>query len=859
MTNKIKDILKTHKYLLLSFFLPLLLLEGIAIAEKIQPFGSESFLIVDALHQYLPFFADYQEKLKSMDSMFYSFHAGLGYNFLGLWAYYLASPLNLVIAFVSKSMLTTVLSHLYILKIALCCFTAAFYFRKRRGKDELSIVAFGMAYGFCSYMVGYSWNIMWMEVMMMLPLILYGVDKLIKEHDGRLYCFTLFISLWCNFYMSYMTCLFLILWYLLYPHKNVKEFFTNGFRFAGYSLLSGAMAAVVLLPAYLGIMQTSSAKLQFPKELWYGTFGNLFSRHFLGTTPLTMAVDDSKINLYCGILTLLLAGFYLAVKEIRLIDKIRRLLLLVFLFFSFNMPVLGYIWHGFHDQYGIPNRFAFLYIFALLAMAYEGYCVLARGNRKVSLRIYIGIILFGILIGVAVKTATVEVEMKTVYATIAAIVVYMVGFILYQKKVLRKKVFTTLICFLFMVETVAMAVMGFQENGTVDTDDYFQDTKAVTEVKKAYQKNIETRMELMSGRMLDESIWHTLNGMTLFGSTAQGNVVDMMDQLGFYTGVNEYLYEGATPFTNNLFSMKYQIYRPYDTKLTNFHYKESIGNVTVYKNLYQTALAYTMDDMVHTWDYKDYNPFYVQNDLAATAFGVDDLFHMIETTTPQLNDCKITSDNGDGEYVFKNTSAQPDNMVFTIKSARSRQLYIHFDGSQVENTVIEKNGEEILSGRLDSQIIYLGKVEKGDEIKIKLQLKQDDVMSGVVRLTAAQLDEAVMEELAQRMEKNAWELTSAKGNHLSGTINAEEEKTLFFSIPYDKGWTVKVDGKAVKTKALGKAFLIVKVPKGKHKVSLTYVSPGFKEGAVLSIAGFAIFILITVFFRRKKKATVKEI
>lgn len=156
--------------------------------------------------------------------MFYSFHAGLGYNFLGLWAYYLASPLNLVIALVSKSMLTMILSHLYVLKIALCCFTAAFYFRKRRGKDEISIVAFGMAYGLCSYMVGYSWNIMWMEVMMMLPLILYGIDKLIKEHDGRLYCFALFISLWCNFYMSYMTCLFLILWYLLYSHNNVKEF-----------------------------------------------------------------------------------------------------------------------------------------------------------------------------------------------------------------------------------------------------------------------------------------------------------------------------------------------------------------------------------------------------------------------------------------------------------------------------------------------------------------------------------------------------------------------------------------------------------------------------------------------------------
>ena len=140
-----------------------------------------------------------------------------------------------------------------------------------------------------------------------------------------------------------------------------------------------------------------------------------------------------------------------------------------------------------------------------------------------------------------------------------------------------------------------------------------------------------------------------------------------------------------------------------------------------------------------------------------------------------------------------------------------------------------------------------------------MQLKQDNEMSGVVRLTAAELDEEVMEELAQRMQENAWKLTSAKGNHLSGTIHAQEDQMLFFSIPYDKGWTVKIDGKKVKTKALGKAFLTVKAPEGKHKVSLTYVSVGFKEGAILSIAGFVVFILIMAFFRRKKKAAVKEV
>lgn len=132
------------------------------------------------------------------------------------------------------------------------------------------------------------------------------------------------------------------------------------------------------------------------------------------------------------------------------------------------------------------------------------------------------------------------------------------------------------------------------------------------------------------------------------------------------------------------------------------------------------------------------------------------------------------------EYVFENTSADQIIMVFTIRSTKTRRLYIHFDGSQVENTVIEKNGEQVLTGRLDSQIIYLGNVQKGDEIRIKMQLKQDNEMSGVVRLTAAELDEEVMEELAQRMQENAWKLTSAKGNHLSGTIHAPGRSDVIF-------------------------------------------------------------------------------
>lgn len=69
---------------------------------------------------------------------------------------------------------------------------------------------------------------------------------------------------------------------------------------------------------------------------------------------------------------------------------------------------------------------------------------------------------------------------------------------------------------------------------------------------------------------------------------------------------------------------------------------------------------------------------------------------------------------------------------------------------------------------------------------------------------------------------------------------------------------MKIDGKKVKTKALGKAFLTVKVPEGKHKVSLTYVSSGFKEGN-LKCCGICYYYSDHAFSQRKKKAAVKEI
>ena len=56
--------------------------------------GDKQILVTDLWHQYFPFLADYQDKLKAGESLFWTWSIGSGTNFFALASYYLASPLN---------------------------------------------------------------------------------------------------------------------------------------------------------------------------------------------------------------------------------------------------------------------------------------------------------------------------------------------------------------------------------------------------------------------------------------------------------------------------------------------------------------------------------------------------------------------------------------------------------------------------------------------------------------------------------------------------------------------------------------------------------------------------------------------
>lgn len=836
-------IVKKYQYAAAAFFIPFFLMVLIMILTQTAPFGENSFMIVDALHQYLPFFADYQEKLKNLDSWFYSWNGGLGYNFFSLWAYYLSSPINLIIALVPKMTMISVLNWIIVLKFSLCSLAGFSYFTHQEGRASFSNVVFGLCYCFSSYMTGYYWNVMWLEVMILLPVILIGMDKLMKQGDGRIYCLSLFGSMFCNYYMSFMVCIFLIFWYLCYHFENIREFLKMGIRFVMYSILAAAMAAMVLFPAYQGLMATSSATLDFPQWQWYEQTISLFSTHMAAVEPYNMSVDDGLGNLYCGVLPMLLLVLYVIDNKILWKEKIRKIVLLVFLAISSQMEMLNYIWHGFHNQYGIPNRFAFLYIFLILIMAYEQWNLMKPVPVK-RWKVCGACVILLAAIGYLYVNGKMDTKVPYII-TAGLLVIYMIG--LCMRKQLAKKI----ICLITVIEIVANTYYAFDCSGQADASYYFAETEEVEKIKERQNPTIEQRMELLKSKMLDESIWHTMPNATMFGSTALGNTVEAMDQLGFYTGVNEYLYEGASPVTDLLLGIKSVLVRNGDRMYrTGYEYLYSKDGISLYENALPTGLGYWMNKEVWKWNYQNEDPFEVQNELIKLAYQCPEVFNKVEVTAPVGNDCDIT-DHHNGSYFVETKKTQRDNVAFVFNIEENQDLYLHFDCGNVDNTVIYVNGREHQSGRLNSQIVSVGNVEKGDTVTVELQLKDGENRTGTVTMRAASLNQEAFRFLKKQMKKHKFEMISYSSNEVKGIVNAQEDGMVFFSIPYDEGWKIYIDGKAADKKAVAEGFLAIDIKKGEHVITLSYIPPGFLIGWKVSLIGWAIFLWIN--WRCKKR------
>ena len=247
-----------YLYLILAFLIPVTVMYVIYVFMSVWPFGKYSCMALDLNGQYVYYFEKLRDVLTQGGSLLYSWERSLGGEFMGIFAYYLASPLSWIVCLFPKAMMTEAILCLLLLKMGLSGLCFGLYLHHRRPGSRYGVVLFSVLYAMSAYGVIQSMNTMWIDAMYLLPLLAMSLERLADGGRFRMFTVVLALTLLSNFYIGYMMAIFSVLYYLCYYFS--RHSLRRLGRFAGCSLkalwggiLAVMLSAVILLPAWYSL------------------------------------------------------------------------------------------------------------------------------------------------------------------------------------------------------------------------------------------------------------------------------------------------------------------------------------------------------------------------------------------------------------------------------------------------------------------------------------------------------------------------------------------------------------------------------------------------------------------------------
>ena len=805
-----------------AFFIVAAIFVTVCALQGVYPFGNQCILHIDMYHQYAPFFMDYMEKLKESGFSFYSWNQGLGSDMIATYAYYLASPMNLLLVFASENHLVEWMTVLVMIKMALCAATFSYYLTKHFKTTTWLVLLPSVFYALSGYLCAYYWNIMWLDCLWLFPLIVLGLEKLVIEKDFRLYAITLALSIWSNYYISIMICIFLVFYVFLLLAENradeknagnaeIRTFLT----FAGISVLSAGVSAVILFPEIKALLASGSGGSSFPEQMeWY--FNVLYGVVRLCVLSEPSTTEGELPNLYCGVAVLFFMVLYACNRKISFKKKLTRLGFLVFLLFSFSNNFLDYIWHGLHFPDGLPAREAFLFVFVLLVICFEA-LLKKEGNQTKDL-FFAGGFLAAVLILAAIKGEEAGVSTGAVLLSACYLVCYV---ILYLLSGVKERIFKRTAGILATVIVILESSWNFYADGmdTTSRDAYLKGSEDYLVLQECTEEK-ETgfyRTESFERNTKNAESLFGYEGASLFSSLMNLDVADAYRLLGMEGGKNFYCYNGQTPLTSAMLGVKY-LYS--DNILGEDPLRtlvDASGETYLYKNHYTLPGGFMLDaDFEEKWNPQSGAWISNLNRLARLLGADEDMLTLYKKGEPLAGAC-------------------------TVEVEDDVYLYGIYEEREVSN-ITERVGEweRSFAKCTHGYLMDLGWREAGDEISFSSTEKGD------LTITTYALNLSAVKQAYATLNDDTFSLTSKEDDRVEGTIRAEKAGNLILAIPSDEGWSVTVDGKETESGKFLGAFLSVPLEAGEHTIVLSYETPLFYEGLTVSLICAAILVLLMV-------------
>lgn len=607
-------------------------------AAGIYPFGANSSAFSDAVGQYVPMLSEFAQKIKDGSSLLFTWHTGRGTNFLAIIAYYLASPMNLLVLLFDENRIGDAFSIITLLKPVLMALTFGIYYKHVYKRNDVSLVMFSVLWAFSGFIISSLFFVSWYDSIIYFPIVILGLKRLMDGHSGWIYSLFLGLTITSNFYIGWMTCIFCVIYFIycfisdedvVYEgvtapndkneaesqeneeNVNILAVFKNSYilrsvsKFALSSLLGGALSAVLTLPTAFALMETFKGQTEdsviVPKSIW----GILASHVLPLINNFDTLISTQVIFCFAGIATFVLCVAYFFNKKISARKKIGNAFLLLVMWCSIIFFPLYFVWHGFGIPAGLMYRFAFIYSFVLLKIAIEAFAEIKHMR------------ICGILVGAGVAfLCTVGIyadkvlrayffNVKQIVPIILFIVIYTVLFILLVKKTESKKLISSILIVCIIAEA---AVLNYGHVNYRNIDGILGEREKVEDAK-AYT----SEGDYINFAKKDSSFKDVVNYGMLFGynttetfsSLANGSFALSVQNFGtFGNALNAE--DGAqeqTPIFNMFFPVKY--YLDGSNKLTENEFRKLIkenDGYSLYENNFTMPFMYAVPNTIDGWD-----------------------------------------------------------------------------------------------------------------------------------------------------------------------------------------------------------------------------------------------------------------
>ena len=828
--------------------------------------GGPMIFYGDNAQQVLPFYYHGWDLVHSGELNFWDWNHGLGASLFTHSYYFLASPFFWLMTLFPREAIPYLFLYWYILKLSLLAIFS-FMWLCRLNKNLTVAFIGALMITFSGWVVTYYHFFFFLDAFLLYPLILYAIERYLTEKKYALMVCMIALLTVTNLYFSYQLIPFAMMYSLFrnFMMNRGKEIIMVQLKVIGFYLLGIGLGGLVLIPSALIIIQTprfseggfSMTSMVSLKEFYrYVTSilvapGDRYNPNFLINTEIDPGIGwGGGASLYTSMLTPLCLPLILFLKDKR--EKMGYLIFLGSLAFFFLFKVFYYLFVA-----SLETRwfYMFTFLFVMIVTRFlEGYFtqkeVISYHHKYFKTTVIAlsgGIILaswglYFITLWKNWNPVAHHIRMLREHFIFASIMIVILAVILLYKKIKHP----------LWIISLLVAVEGggsLQHLISVDpplskSDLAYQEVERSGFFNELQQMDSSFyRVEVNSHKQSDANLPMSshFKGFRFYSSVYQYSMDQFLTPLK--TAGWTISQQIGKEHVQNLLAYKYYVDFEGDGNVPfGFYYLTNLNGYIVYQNRYASELGFMVNQFISESAFNEKTPL-EQNLLYPTTLVLPDEFVEENQTETQIMEPleQIIEYGQPGFFSFVFEEAKEKTMVY-VENFGSPNLSVK--AYYQDEVVFEQSGFQF-----DFAGFYIE--TKFDYLEVIVEDYGDPYP-----LVNIYLDEALerFDESYSKRSEQSLIIDEFNNDNIKAHIRVKEGgQWLFTSIPYDKGWTVKVNGEVIDVTKVNQGFIGFPLEAGEYELEFSYWPVGLNAGLILSGLSLVILVGFMVKDRRQSK------